>query len=43
MVREHPDTTVAAERVAARSAITRLNLTPTMFETGAGPYPPRQL
>lgn len=34
---------LAAERVAAHGAITRLHLTPTMFETGARPYPPRQL
>ena len=34
---------LAAERVAAQSAITRLHLTPTMFETGARPHPPRDL
>ena len=34
---------LAAERAAARSAITRLHLTPTMFETGARSYPPREL
>jgi hypothetical protein len=34
---------LAAERVAAQSAITRLHLTPTMFELGARPHPPRDL
>ena len=34
---------LAAERAAARTAITRLHLTPVMFELGARPHPPRQL
>jgi predicted ATPase len=34
---------LSAERAAAQSAITRLYLTPTMFETGARPHPPRDL
>jgi predicted ATPase len=34
---------LAAERAAAQSAITRLHLTPTMFELGARPHPPRDL
>src|ERR1700729_3326382 len=34
---------LAAERAAARSAITELHLTPVMFELGARPHPPRQL
>jgi predicted ATPase len=34
---------LAAERVAAQSAITRLRLTATMFELGARPHPPRDL
>jgi len=34
---------LAAERVAARSAITRLHLTPIMFELGARPDAPREL
>src|ERR687883_930302 len=31
------------EREAARAAITRLRLTPVMFELGARPHPPREL
>src|SRR5205085_10827534 len=31
------------ERVAAREAITQLRLTPVLFESGARPYPPREL
>jgi hypothetical protein len=34
---------LAPERDAAREAITRLNLTPVMFELGARPHPPRDL
>ena len=34
---------MANERVAARSAITQLRLTPIFFEHGARPYPPREL
>jgi predicted ATPase len=34
---------VAAERAAAREAITQLRLTPVLFESGARPYPPREL
>jgi predicted ATPase len=34
---------LAAERLAAQGAITRLHLTPTMFELGARPHPPRDL
>ena len=34
---------LAAERAAARTAITRLHLTPVMFELGARPHAPRQL
>ena len=34
---------LATERVAARSAITRLHLTPIMFELGARPHAPREL
>src|SRR6202042_2905370 len=34
---------LAPERVAAQSAITRLHLTPTMFELGARHHPPRDL
>src|SRR3954454_15610784 len=34
---------LAAERDAARAAITRLRLTPVMFELGARPHPPREL
>jgi predicted ATPase len=34
---------LATERAAARSAITRLHLTATMFELGARPHPPRDL
>jgi predicted ATPase len=34
---------VAAERAAAREAITRLRLAPVMFELGARPHPPKDL
>jgi hypothetical protein len=34
---------LAAERAAARTAITRLHLTPIMFELGARPHAPREL
>jgi predicted ATPase len=34
---------LAAERTAAREAITQLRLTPVLFESGAHPYPPREL
>ncbi|MGZ6322211.1 MAG: DUF4062 domain-containing protein, partial [Ktedonobacterales bacterium] len=34
---------LAAERAAARDAITQLRLTPILFESGARPYPPREL
>jgi predicted ATPase len=34
---------LAEERNAAREAITRLRLTPVLFELGARPYPPRTL
>src|SRR4051794_24180184 len=34
---------LVAEREAARAAITRLRLTPVMFELGARPHPPREL
>jgi predicted ATPase len=34
---------LAAEREAAREAITELRLTPVMFELGARPHPPREL
>src|SRR5436305_7816998 len=34
---------LAPERVAARQAITQLRLTPVLFESGARPYPPREL
>src|SRR5215471_12724370 len=34
---------LAAERAAARVAITELRLTPVLFESGARPYPPREL
>lgn len=34
---------LADERLAARQAITRLRLSPVMFETGARPHPPRSL
>jgi hypothetical protein len=32
---------LAAEREAARAAVTGLRLVPVMFELGARPYPPR--
>src|SRR2546429_5796472 len=34
---------LAPERIAARVAITQLRLTPVLFESGARPYPPREL
>ncbi len=34
---------LAPERAAAREAITQLRLTPVHFESGARPYPPREL
>src|SRR5260370_28193132 len=34
---------LAAERAAAREAIIQLRLTPVLFESGARPYPPREL
>jgi predicted ATPase len=34
---------LAAERAAARTAVTRLRLTPVMFELGARPHAPREL
>jgi predicted ATPase len=34
---------LAAERGAAKEAVTRLRLTPVMFELGARPHPPREL
>ena len=34
---------LAPERAAARTAITRLHLTPIMFELGARPHAPREL
>src|SRR2546426_4960980 len=34
---------LAPERVAAREAIMQLRLTPVLFESGARPYPPREL
>ena len=34
---------LAAERAAIRDVITRLSLTPVMFELGARPHPPRAL
>src|SRR5690242_5925799 len=34
---------LAPERAAAREAITQLHLTPIFFESGARPYPPREL
>ena len=34
---------LAEERQAVRAAITRLRLTPVMFELGARPHPPREL
>src|SRR5512143_3239602 len=34
---------VAAERAAAREAITQLRLAPVMFELGARPHPPKDL
>jgi hypothetical protein len=34
---------LAPERSAAREAISQLRLTPVLFESGARPYPPREL
>ena len=34
---------LAPERAAVRAAVTRLRLTPVMFEMGARPHPPRDL
>ena len=34
---------LAAERAAARGAVTRLGLVPVFFEAGARPHPPREL
>ncbi len=34
---------LASERAAAREAIGQLRLTPVLFESGARPYPPREL
>jgi predicted ATPase len=34
---------LASERAAAREAITQLRLTPILFESGARPYPPREI
>jgi predicted ATPase len=34
---------LAPERAAAHEAITQLRLTPVLFESGARPYPPREL
>jgi len=34
---------LAPERAVAREAITQLRLTPVLFESGARPYPPREL
>jgi hypothetical protein len=34
---------LAPERAAAREAIIQLRLTPVLFESGARPYPPREL
>src|SRR5438128_9894641 len=34
---------LAPERTAAREAIMQLRLTPVLFESGARPYPPREL
>src|SRR5262252_6656992 len=34
---------LAPERAAARAAIAQLHLTPVLFESGARPYPPREL
>src|SRR5438270_10074036 len=34
---------LAPERQAAREAIAQLRLTPVLFESGARPYPPREL
>ena len=34
---------LAAERAAARRAITRLHLVPVWYESGARPHPPRSM
>src|SRR5215213_7547146 len=34
---------LAEERKAVKEAVTRLRLTPVMFELGARPHPPREL
>jgi predicted ATPase len=34
---------LAAERAATREAISQLRLTPVLFESGARPYPPREI
>src|SRR5947199_1193205 len=34
---------LAPERAAAQEAITQLRMTPVLFESGARPYPPREL
>jgi hypothetical protein len=34
---------LAAERRAVRAAVTRMRLTPVLFELGARPHPPRDL
>ncbi len=34
---------LAGERAAARDAIAQLHMTPVLFESGARPYPPREL
>src|SRR5437868_12842423 len=34
---------LAPERAAAREAISQLRLAPVLFESGARPYPPREL
>src|SRR5919201_94539 len=34
---------LAPERAAAREAISQLRLTPVLFESGARPYPPREI
>jgi hypothetical protein len=34
---------LAPERAAAREAVSQMRLTPILFESGARPYPPREL
>src|SRR5215470_513763 len=34
---------LAPERAAAREAVSQMRLTPVLFESGARPYPPREL